>query len=209
MTNVCGMLDDDDVIRIEIRWPIFTPFVERQNLVNISNDQVKCFYIFHSLSPVRCCVYSFFFFLFSRSTSSNHNFALIWTSDFSSSYFNTYIHIHFTLVRCHRKTISISFKLIDIYLNKNDSWLFVHVVIPFDILFFLSFFSFRFSCSLSFSVFHWTTVQLFWVSWFRIFSPSFSFSCCISVAADVVDVVVPFTTIGNVIFFFWIFRCCF
>lgn len=52
-----------------------------------------------------------------------------------SSYFYTYTHtLH---LYAATKTISISFKLIDIYVNKNDSWLFVHVVIPFD-----SFFSF-------------------------------------------------------------------
>lgn len=84
-------------------------------------------------------------FFFSRS-SSMFSFLLIFVfSEFCFYLFELglfviflYVHTHTLHLYAATKTISISFKLIDIYVNKNDSWLFVHVVIWFCVYIFFS-----------------------------------------------------------------------
>lgn len=74
------------------------------------------------------------------------------------------IHTHTLHLYAATETISISFNLIDIYVNKNDSWFFVHVVI--SLFFPLP------SSSSSFLVFHWATIYC------SIIRGSTTSSCC-------------------------------
>lgn len=107
-TNVCERWIWDSVSIYPIcRW------LNLAGLVKISKTNTKSDILLLLFSAV--CFFSPFF--------------LSWIYFIFDGLFVIFSYIHTLHLYAATKTISISFKLIDIYVNKNDSWLFVHVVI--------------------------------------------------------------------------------